>query len=114
MKEITVYPLRVAVNIEFDEQNDMEILQFEDMRIEDENGEVWSSIQNGTSGFGGVGNKERTYFLQSNYFKEPKKLYFKFDKVQALPKEESYLLIDLEKKEVLNKPTDGQTRNNEH
>ncbi|QFF97840.1 DUF4179 domain-containing protein [Psychrobacillus glaciei] len=108
VKEITVYPLRVAVNIEFDEQNNMEILQFEDMRIEDEKGELWSSIQNGTSGFGGVENIERTYFLQSNYFKEPKKLYFKFDKVQALPKDESYLLIDMEKKEVLNKPSDGK------
>ncbi|MFJ8065965.1 DUF4179 domain-containing protein [Psychrobacillus sp. NPDC096426] len=108
VKNITVHPLRVAVNIEFNEQNDMEILQFEDMRLEDENGEVWSSIQNGTSGFGGVNNKERTYFLQSNYFKEPKKLYFRFDKVQALPKEESYLLIDLETKKVMKKPSDGK------
>lgn len=108
VKDITIHPLRVAVNIEFNEQNDMEILQIEDMRLEDENGEVWSSIQNGTSGFGGVGNKERTYFLQSNYFKEPKKLYFKFDKVQALPKVESYLLIDLEKKKVIKKPSYGK------
>lgn len=108
VKEIKVYPLRVAVSIEFDEQNEMEILQFEHMRIEDENGEVWSSIQNGTSGFGGVENKERTYFLQSNYFKEPKELYFKFDKVQALPKDESYLLIDFEKKEVLEQPSEGK------
>ncbi|WP_391207270.1 DUF4179 domain-containing protein [Psychrobacillus sp. L4] len=108
VKEITIYPLRVAVNIEFNEQNDMEILQFEDMRIEDENGEVWSSIQNGTSGFGGAGYKERSYFLQSNYFKEPKKLYFKFDKVQALPKDERYLLVDFEKKEVLKQPSDGK------
>ncbi|WP_166462377.1 DUF4179 domain-containing protein [Psychrobacillus vulpis] len=108
VKDIMVYPLRVAVNIEFEEQNDMEILQFEDMRIEDENGEVWSSIQNGTSGFGGVENKERTYFLQSNYFKEPKELYFKFDKVQSLPKEESYLLVDFGKKQVLKQPSEGK------
>lgn len=108
VKEITVYPLRVAVNVEFDEQNNMEILQFEDMRIEDENGEIWSSIQNGASGVGGVSDKERTYFLQSNYFKKPKKLYFKFDKVQALPKEERYLLIDLSKKKVMKKPSVGK------
>lgn len=108
VKSITVHPLRVAVAIEFNEENDMEILQFEDMRLEDENGEVWSSIQNGTSGFGGVGNKEKTYFLQSNYFKEPKQLYFKFDKVQALQKDESYLLIDLDKKKVIKKPSDGK------
>lgn len=108
VKKITVHPLRVAVDIEFNEHNDMEILQFEDMRIEDENGEIWSSIQNGTSGFGGIENKERTYFLQSNYFKEPKELYFKFDKVQALPKDESYLLVDFGKKKVLKQPSIGK------
>lgn len=108
VKKVTVYPLRVAVDIEFDKHNDMVILQFEDMRLEDENGEVWSSIQNGTSGFGGVDNEERLYFLQSNYFKEPKELYFKFNKVQALPKNESYLLVDFEKKQILEQPSKGK------
>ncbi|MFJ5769441.1 DUF4179 domain-containing protein [Psychrobacillus sp. NPDC093180] len=108
LKDITVYPLRVAVKIVFDEQNNMEILQFEDMRLEDENGEVWSSIQNGTSGFGGIENKERTYFLQSNYFKKPKELFIKMDKVQALPKEESYLLVDFGKKKILKQPSIGK------
>ena len=106
VKEITLYPLRVAVTLEFDEQNEMKILQFEDMRIEDENGEVWSSIRNGITGFGENQDKENTYFLQSNYFKEPKELYLKLDKVQALPKEESYLLVDFAKKEILEQPSD--------
>ena len=110
VKDITVHPLRVAVNIEFNEQNNMEILQFEVMRLEDENGEVWSSIQNGTSGFGGIENKERTYFLQSNYFKKPKELYIKMDKVQALPKEESYLLVDFGKKKILKQPSIGKVK----
>ena len=110
VKEIIVYPLRVAVTMEFDNQNDMEILQFEDMRIEDENGEVWSSIQNGIGAFGSAGDNVRTYFLQSNYFKQPKELYFKFDKVQALPKEEKYLLIDFSKKEVLKQPSQGKVK----
>lgn len=105
IKEIKVYPLRVAVTLEFDEQNEMKILQFEDMRIEDENGEIWSSIRNGITGFGENQNKENTYFLQSNYFKEPRELYLKFDKVQALPKEESYLLVDFTKKVILEQPS---------
>ncbi|MEK4484518.1 DUF4179 domain-containing protein [Psychrobacillus sp. FSL H8-0484] len=105
VKQVKVYPLRVAVTLQYDEKNEMEILQFEDIRLEDENGEIWSSIQNGISGFGGVGYKERTYFLQSNYFKQPKELYLKFNKVQALSKDESYLLVDFEKKEVLEQPS---------
>lgn len=105
IKEIKVYPLRVALTLEFDDQNDMKILGFEDLRIEDENGEVWGSIQNGIGGFGEDINKINTYFLQSNYFKEPQELYLKIDKVQALPKEESYLLVDFAKKEILEQPS---------
>ena len=105
IKEIKVYPLRVALTMRFDEGNDMLFLQFEDLRLEDEKGEEWSSIRNGATGFGGVEDIEKTYFLQSNYFKEPKELYLKFDKVQALPKEESYLLVDFHKKEILEQPS---------
>ncbi|WP_342560212.1 DUF4179 domain-containing protein [Psychrobacillus sp. FSL W7-1457] len=105
IKEIKIYPLRVALTMRFDEGNDMVFLQFEDLRLEDEKGEEWSSIRNGASGFGGVGDIEKTYFLQSNYFKEPKELYLKFDKVQALPKEESYLLVDFNKKVILEQPS---------
>lgn len=108
VKKIKIYPLRVAVTLEFNKQNKMKILQFEDMRIEDENGEIWSSIRNGISGRGENQNKENTYFLQSNYFKEPKELYLKFDKVQALPKKESYLLVDFAKKEILEQPSHGK------
>lgn len=105
IREIKVYPLRVALTLEFDDQNEMKILGFEDMRIEDENGEIWGSIQNGIGGFGEDKNKVNTYFLQSNYFKEPQELYLKIDKVQALPKEESYLLVDFAKKEILEQPS---------
>ena len=106
VKKIKVYPLRVALVLEFDEENDMKILQFEDMRLEDENGEVWSSIQNGITNFGENENKENMYFLESNYFKEPKELYLKFETVQALLKEESYLLVDFAKKEIIEQPSD--------
>ena len=108
VKEIKINPLRVAVTLAFDELNEMKILQFEDMRIEDEEGEVWSSIENGVTSFGENERKERTYFLQSNYFQEPKELHLKFDKVQALPKGESYLLVDFAKKEILDQPSLGK------
>ncbi|QEY20925.1 DUF4179 domain-containing protein [Psychrobacillus sp. AK 1817] len=105
VEEVKIYPLRVALTMRFDAGNDMVLLQFEDIRLEDENGEIWSSIRNGSSGFGGLGDLEKTFFLQSNYFKEPKELYLKFDKVQALPKKESYLLVDFSKKEILEQPS---------
>ena len=52
IKNVTVYPLRVAVDIDFDESNSMKIMEFEDLRIEDEDGEVWSSVENGIRGHG--------------------------------------------------------------
>lgn len=105
IKEITIYPLRVAVNIAFDEANSMEILGFEDMRLEDEKGEVWGSIRNGVTGKG-----REIYYLQSNYFEEPKKLYLRINKLQALDKEETTLVIDTEKGEILDGPKDDKLK----
>jgi hypothetical protein len=104
IQEITIYPLRVAVKIAFDESNTKKILGFEDMRLEDENGEVWGSIENGVSGMGG------NLFLQSNYFEEPKELYFRINKLQTLDKDETTLVIDTEKGEILNGPKDGKLK----
>lgn len=104
IEDITLYPLRVAVNIAFDQRNKMRILNFEDIRIEDEHGEVWSSIRNGISSFGGNDDHQRTFFLQSNFFKQPKNLFLKFDKVQALPKEDAYIVVDLNREKVLKSP----------
>ncbi|MGE7623160.1 DUF4179 domain-containing protein [Viridibacillus sp. NPDC096237] len=101
IEDITLYPLRVAVNIAFDRRNTMRILNFEDIRIEDEHGEVWSSIRNGITSFGGNDDHQRTLFLQSNFFEQPKNLYLKFDKVQALPKKESFIVMDLNRGTVL-------------
>ena len=51
---------------------------------------------------------EETYFLQSNYFEEPKELYLRINKLQALDKDEATLVIDTEKGEILNGPKDGR------
>jgi len=101
IQEVTIYPLRVEVKMVFDESNTMKILNFEDLRIEDDKGEVWSSSRNGIVGQGGS-----AFYLESNYFKQPKKLYLKLNKMQAIPKDESYLLVDLQKEEVLKQPSD--------
>ena len=105
IEDITVYPLRVAITIAFDEANTMRIFNFEDMRIEDEKGEVWSSIRNGVT-MSETDEGKLVYYLQSNYFEKPKKLYFKINQLQALPKDEAYLLVDLQKQEVLQQPAD--------
>ncbi|MES9685805.1 hypothetical protein ABWK22_23450, partial [Gottfriedia acidiceleris] len=43
-------------------------------------------------------------FLQSNYFKDPKELYFVINKLQAIDKEDEYLLVDTETQKILKQP----------
>lgn len=83
----------------------MKILNFEDLRLEDETGEVWGSIRNGTTAMNGE-DGSATYYLQSNYFTQPKKLYLRMNTVQALPQEEVITKIHTETGEWLNQPAD--------
>ncbi|WP_252504780.1 DUF4179 domain-containing protein [Sporosarcina sp. Marseille-Q4943] len=105
IREITIYPLRIAVKVAFDETNTKKILKFEDMRLEDEKGEVWGAIENGV-----VSSGDDTYFLQSNYFEEPKELYLRINKMQALDKNEATLVVDTDKGEILNGPKDDKLK----
>ena len=105
IEKVTVSPLRVGVKVSLDPTNSLKILQFEDMRLEDEKGEVWGSIQNGTTAYGGE-DGESTYFLQSNYFSQPEKLYLRINKVQALKADQVIAEINTETGEWLNQPED--------
>lgn len=105
IEKVTVSPLRVGVKISIDPTNPMKILQLEDMRLEDEKGQLWGSIRNGTTAFGGEDGKY-TFFLQSNYFSQPKKLYLRINKVQALNVEEAFAEVNTETGEWLNQPKD--------
>lgn len=107
IEKVTVSPLRVGVKVSLDPANPLKILQFEDMRLEDEKGEVWGSIRNGTSAYSGE-DGESTYFLQSNYFSQPEKLYVRINKVQALKADQVIAEINTETGEWLNQPEDNK------
>lgn len=108
VEEVTVYPQRVGIRISFDPDNSKKILQFEDIRLEDENGEAWSSIANGISAHGTVDDGEVIYYLQSNYFEAPKELYLRINRMQAVDIEDSYLLVDTDKNLLVHSPKDGR------
>ncbi|PEC48432.1 hypothetical protein CON00_16105 [Bacillus sp. AFS096315] len=103
IKKVTIYPLRVAVQVEMDPSNSKKILDFSGIKLVDQNGEVWSKITNGTAAKI-ISDNERIIFLQSNYFKDPKELYFVINKLQAIDKEDEYLVIDTEKQKILKQP----------
>lgn len=107
--DVTVYPLRVGVHFKIDPDNTKKILQLEDLQLVDENGETWLSIMNGLSAIQ-VEEGEFIYYLQSNYFKEPKELYLVFNRVQAVDKEYSQIVVDIEKEEILKQPKGNMLR----
>lgn len=107
VEEVIIHPLRAEIKISLDPSNSMKILQFEDMRLEDEAGNVWGSIMNGFTSTGSLSEGSISYLLQSNYFEQPDRLYLRFNAVQALPVEEAYLVVDTEKGELLSGPKDG-------
>ena len=51
------------------------------------------------------------YYLQSNYFEEPKELYLQFNKLMAMDKDEAYLFIDTDNEKILQQPTDKRFSN---
>lgn len=108
VEEVTIDPLRVGIRLTFDPDNTKKILQFEDIRLEDEDGEAWSSIANGISASGEAEDGEIVYYLQSNYFETPEKLHLRINKMQAVDIEDSYFLVDTDKNLLVHSPKDGR------
>ncbi|MGG2073412.1 DUF4179 domain-containing protein [Lysinibacillus irui] len=104
VKSVSISPLRTGITMALDPHNTMRILGFEDIRMLDERGEAWTTIQNGLTATGTLLDGEATFYLQSNYFREPKQLSLAIGKVVALPVGQDYIEVDFNKNKVLAKP----------
>ncbi|MGE8000322.1 DUF4179 domain-containing protein [Lysinibacillus sp. NPDC093190] len=104
IKSVSISPLRTGITIALDPHNDKRILGFDDIRLLDEKGEEWTTISNGLVATGTLKDGEETFFMQSNYFREPKKLTLSIGKVKALPKGQDFIEVDFNQKKVLSKP----------
>ncbi|MED3803007.1 DUF4179 domain-containing protein [Lysinibacillus xylanilyticus] len=95
-------PLEMALDIEVDEANTMEILSFDDIAVVMQDGELRKSKRLPLSK-----NKREgkfTLYLQSNYFHDPESLKIIIGAVHAVPKGEDFIEVDFGTKEVLKKP----------
>jgi hypothetical protein len=102
-KSATVYPLSVAVHLKYDPTNTKKILNLDDLRLVDENGEVWNKVNNGVTGTT-ISENEHIIYLQSNYFRQPKELYLALNKVQAVERDEEFIMVDVEAEKILKQP----------
>ena len=103
VKSVSISPIRTGVTIALDPNNEEKIVDFDDIRILDEKGEEWSAIDRGTVATGSV-DEGTTYYMQSNYFREPKKLTLSIGKVLILRKEQDYIDVDFNQNKVVSKP----------
>lgn len=110
IEKVTIYPLRAVVHLKMDPNNKKHILHLEDLRLVDENNEVWGTILNGITKSGDKDTEQEIY-LQSNYFKEPKELYLVLNKAQAIEKNGASIIVDIEKLEILKQPVGNKLDN---
>ncbi|WP_391209516.1 DUF4179 domain-containing protein [Psychrobacillus sp. L4] len=106
IKQLKISPLRAEIRLAADEQNTMQLLKFISVRLIDENGEDWVLPRNSWGGFGNLREGEVSLFVQSNYFRQPKKLTLVMERIQALPKGSDFIEVDFEKKKVLYVPNE--------
>ncbi len=108
--QVDIYPLRVAVKIKMDSNNTKKILNIDDLRLVDQNGETWGESTNGPSA-SLVSENEQILYLQSNYFRKPKNLYLVLSKMQAIDKKDGAIVIDTQKLTILNQPPGNKLSN---
>lgn len=111
IRSISIGSIKTAIEVEYDAENTMKIFGFEDLRLEDEKGEVWTSIQNGVTARGSDNPNVTTYYLQSNYFRQTDHLTLKFNKLMAMDREDAFIIIDTDKKEIIRQPKDKRFSN---
>nr|WP_106778986.1 DUF4179 domain-containing protein [Lysinibacillus timonensis] len=105
---IKISPLRAEIKLSVDEENTMQILNIDRIKLLDENGEEWGRPSNGLISFGGFRDESISLFIQSNYFRKPEKLTLILDEIEALPKGEDYVVVDFLKQKVLKNPLENE------
>ncbi|WP_139994373.1 DUF4179 domain-containing protein [Kurthia sp. Dielmo] len=104
IKELRVSPLRAVVVTKAASTNTKKILNIDSIHLKDEHNEVWGGIQNGLSRQQDIKTGETAYVLQSNYFRNPKELNLQMGHVQAIPKDDTVIVVDFSAEKVLKQP----------
>lgn len=99
INSVTIFPTRTLVDVSFDPNNSMFISELKGLRLVDDRGEVYASINNGVTAMGD--GDQRVYYLDSSYFKKPKKLYLEFDGLRGIDKRYQWVEVDLFNEKVL-------------
>ncbi len=103
-EKLVSYPTREVLHLQFDEDNEMKLLSFNDLHLENEKGEVVST-QKGTQ----TSEGKTEVFLSGNYFKNNEELYLVLTKASALDKNNQKVVVDLKEEKLAKAPDDQIT-----
>lgn len=104
IKQIRRTPLKLALDIEVDEENTMQILALEDIAVMTESGERRETDRNRSAIYRNNSDGKFTVYLQSNYFDDPESLTVMIGAVQAVPKGEDFIEVDFGTQKIISKP----------
>jgi len=107
-EKMTVYPTRIGLEVAYDPTNTKKLFYFDDIRIEDEKGETFGTINNGILA-SNISEDRLVLYFQSNYFRKPNQLYLRANTIRALDKSKLEVQIDLDSKELLSRPEERLT-----
>ncbi|MFZ3579108.1 DUF4179 domain-containing protein [Virgibacillus sp. DJP39] len=108
IKEVTVFPTRIAVHVKFDAQNTKRLFSFDDLAIVNGNGEEWASVSNGVNAEL-ISKNEQILYLESNFFSKPEEMYVTFSSIRALDKDRVSVVVDLKQNKLLKRPSQQLT-----
>ncbi|QGQ97994.1 DUF4179 domain-containing protein [Paenibacillus psychroresistens] len=91
----TVNPLRVSVELSYDESNSKQVFGPIDLHLIDEKGEIWKYM--GRSG-------QNILYFESNYFHYPKELYLEGEYFRALDQNKRDVIIDTQAGKLIKAP----------
>lgn len=104
-EKMEIHPTRIALFLEYDKSNTHEIFRFDDITLEDEKGNRWTS-----DGGSSMDDNKIVMYFESNYFSEPQQLDLVFSSFTALPKNELEVVIDLENESFIKAPSDERLK----
>ncbi len=94
-----VHPLQIELHVQFDPNNRRDYISAADMRFVDKKGNEMRHTHNS-----GPENGKQVLYFESNYFHKPKQLWLEGELFRALEKGKTDLVIDTNKKQLLQAP----------
>ncbi|MCF6408927.1 DUF4179 domain-containing protein [Pseudalkalibacillus salsuginis] len=105
-EKAVIDPTLIAIHIKYAQSNDMQLFRFDDLKLVDDRGEVWETINDGVISFGS--EDEIILFFQSNYFRQPKELYLSGSSIRAINKDEQEVVVNVQEERLEQAPRDDR------